>query len=103
MLAEARVGTIGFAYREWVGHVYPPDAASEQLLPLYAERLSGVEVSTLTPELAESWAAAVPPSFQFAVKAPNRIAAEIASGNRQARQDSILKDQNPRRSRPAWR
>jgi uncharacterized protein YecE (DUF72 family) len=103
MLAEARVGTIGFAYREWVGHVYPPDAAPEQLLPLYAERLSGVEVSTLTPELAESWAAAVPPSFQFAVKAPNRIAAEIASGNRQARQDSILKDQNPRRSWPAWR
>ena len=85
MLAEARVGTTGFAYREWIGHVYPPEAASEQLLPLYAERLSGVEIATLTAELAESWAAAVPPSFQFAVKAPGRIATELASGKSAAR------------------
>ena len=80
MLAEARVGTIGFAYREWSGHVYPPEASPQQFLPLYAERLSGVEISTLPPELAESWAAAVPPSFQFAVKAPGRVASELASG-----------------------
>ena len=85
MLAEARVGTTGFAYREWIGHVYPPEAASEQLLPLYAERLSGVEIATLTAELAESWAAAVPPSFQFALKAPGRIATELASGKSAAR------------------
>ena len=80
MLAEARVGTIGFAYREWSGHVYPPEATPPQFLSLYAERLSGVEIPTLPPELAESWAASVPPSFQFAVKAPGRVATELASG-----------------------
>ena len=80
MLAEARVGTIGFAYREWSGHVYPPEASPQQFLPLYAERLSGVEIASLPPQLAESWAASVPPSFQFAVKAPGRLATELASG-----------------------
>jgi uncharacterized protein YecE (DUF72 family) len=80
MLAEARVGTSGFAYREWIGHVYPPEATPPQLLPLYAHRLSGVEVASLPPEVAQQWAAAVPPGFQFAVKAPSRVAADLASG-----------------------
>jgi uncharacterized protein YecE (DUF72 family) len=79
MLAEARVGTIGFAYREWIGHVYPAGAAPEQLLPLYASRLSGVELTTFPAELAEDWAAAVPPAFQFALKAPGRAIAELAA------------------------
>jgi len=85
MLAEARVGTSGFAYREWLGSVYPPDAAPGQLLPLYAERLSGVEIAALPPELVESWGAAVPPGFQFAVKAPGRVATELSSGKGAAR------------------
>jgi uncharacterized protein YecE (DUF72 family) len=80
MLGEGRVGTSGFAYREWVGYVYPPDATAAQLLPLYAQRLSAVEMSLLPPELVEPWAAAVPPGFQFAVKAPGRVATELATG-----------------------
>jgi uncharacterized protein YecE (DUF72 family) len=80
MLADARVGTSGFAYREWVGQVYPPGADPSQLLPLYAERLTAVEVSSLPPELLESWAAVVPPGFEFAVKAPARVASELVSG-----------------------
>jgi len=80
MLAEARIGTSGFAYREWVGSVYPPEAAPSQLLPLYAQRLSGVEVSALPADAVEGWAATVPASFQFAVKAPARVASELASG-----------------------
>ena len=85
MLAEARVGTSGFAYREWLGSVYPPDAAPGQLLPLYAQRLSGVELGAVPPELAEPWSASVPPGFQFAVKAPGRVAAELATGKGAAR------------------
>jgi uncharacterized protein YecE (DUF72 family) len=92
MLGEARVGTSGFAYREWVGYVYPPEAAPHQLLPLYAQRLSGVELSTLPPELAESWAAAVPPGFQFAVKAPSRIAADLGSSKGAARALGVFFD-----------
>ena len=43
MLSEAQVGTSGFAYREWVGTVYPRGAVTSQLLPLYAERLPAVQ------------------------------------------------------------
>jgi uncharacterized protein YecE (DUF72 family) len=80
MLAEARVGTSGFAYREWIGHVYPPETGPQQLLPLYAQRLSGVEVASLSPEHAEEWATAAPPGFQFAVKAPSRVATDLGAG-----------------------
>ena len=75
MLAEARIGTSGFAYREWMGSVYPRGATAAQLLPLYAERLPAVEiVSSFTrlpsTEQLASWAASVPQGFQFALKAP---------------------------------
>ena len=80
MLAEAHVGTSGFAHREWIGNVYPPEAVPHQLLPMYAQRLSAVELSALPPDLAENWSASVPPSFQFAVKAPARVASELVAG-----------------------
>jgi len=80
MLAEAWVGTSGFAYREWVGHVYPPETAAHELLPMYAQKLSGVEVSSFPLDVAAAWAAAVPPGFQFALKAPNRVVADLAGG-----------------------
>jgi uncharacterized protein YecE (DUF72 family) len=85
MLGEARIGTSGFAYKEWVGHVYPSGASPGQMLPLYAERLAAVElVAGLSrapgAELLESWAASVPPGFEFAVKAPPRVGVELSSG-----------------------
>jgi len=80
MLADARVGTSGFAHREWIGPVYPPESAPQQLLPIYAERLQGVELPGLSPEMAEEWAGAVPPGFQFAVRAPNRVVTELLAG-----------------------
>jgi uncharacterized protein YecE (DUF72 family) len=85
MLADARVGTSGFAYREWLGNVYPPEAEPSELLSLYAERLSGVEIATLPPEQVEGWAALVPPSFQFALKAPGRVGADLAAGKPNSR------------------
>jgi len=80
MLAEAHVGTSGFAHREWIGNVYPQDSGPHQLLPMYAQRLTAVELNAMPPDLAENWAATVPPAFQFAVKAPARVAAELVSG-----------------------
>lgn len=83
MMAEARIGTTGFAYREWIGSVYPRGAAPGQLLALYAQRLSAVEIaSTATrlppPELLASWSAAVPAAFQFALKAPRQAAQHLS-------------------------
>src|SRR5438876_705533 len=85
MLAEARVGTSGFAYREWMGSVYPRGATAAQLLPIYADRLPAVEiVSSFTrlpsTEQIAAWAASVPQGFQFALKAPGRVSQDLALG-----------------------
>lgn len=85
MPGDARIGTSGFAYREWIGTVYPRGATAGQLLPMYAQRLSAVEIASTntrspSPELLESWAASVPPGFQFALKAPNRAGHELGAG-----------------------
>src|SRR4051812_5377141 len=82
MLGEAQVGTSGFAYREWVGSVYPRGATASQLLPLYAQRLPAVEIAstytrTPAPEQVAAWAASVPPGFSFCLKAPNRVGLDL--------------------------
>ncbi len=46
MAGEARIGTSGFAYREWTGSVYPRVATSGQLLKFYAQRLHAVEIAS---------------------------------------------------------
>lgn len=97
MLAEARVGTSGFAYREWVGSVYPRGASSAQLLPLYAQRLSAVEISSTytrlpSADLFSSWAEAVPHGFEFCLKAPQRIGQELAAGKTAARSMAAFLD-----------
>jgi uncharacterized protein YecE (DUF72 family) len=97
MLAEARVGTSGFAYREWLGSVYPRGATAAQLLPLYAERLPAVEiVSTFTrlpsTEQIAAWASSVPQGFQFALKAPARVSQDLAAGKAAARSFAAFLD-----------
>ena len=82
MLAEARVGTSGFAYREWIGSVYPPGLAPAEMLPYYAQRLAAVEIASTSsrlpgPDQVAAWARAAPSGFQFSLKLPTRITAEI--------------------------
>ena len=68
------MGTSGWSYREWVGGLYPAGTPSSRLLSAYAERLSTVEAHNTfrrrpRASTLEGWAAAVPASFCFAVKA----------------------------------
>ena len=73
MLAEARIGTTGFSYREWAGRAYPAGLTPLQMLACYASQLAGVELALPklpAPETLASWAAAVPAGFQFAVRYP---------------------------------
>src|SRR5205085_1251176 len=61
-----------------------------QLLPIYAERLSAVEIASTNtrapdPELLSAWGASVPPGFQFALKAPGRLGQEMIAGKALAR------------------
>ena len=71
-------GTSGFSYKEWKGKFYPPNQPDRQMLSYYATRLPAVEINNTfyrmpTREALEGWAGQVPPSFMFALKAPQRI------------------------------
>jgi uncharacterized protein YecE (DUF72 family) len=90
MLAEARVGTSGFSYREWVGTVYPAGLSQAQMLALYASRLGAVEIQSRLPDetTLASWAEAAPPGFEFALKVPGRL--DVRAGRAAARNVATL-------------
>lgn len=73
-----RVGTSGFSYKEWKGSFYPRELSAAGMLRYYASRLDTVEINNTfyrmpTTELLDKWAAEVPESFSFVLKAPQRV------------------------------
>lgn len=71
-------GTSGYSYPAWKGSFYPKDLPSSRMLAAYAERLPTVEVNSTfyripRPETFAGWRAQVPPSFVFALKAPQIV------------------------------
>lgn len=71
-------GTGGFSYKEWKGSFYPADLPAARMLPYFAERLPTVELNNTfyrlpKPGQLAAWAAQVPESFRFSVKASQRI------------------------------
>jgi uncharacterized protein YecE (DUF72 family) len=72
------VGTSGFAYKEWIGPFYPPGTKSAGMLGFYAGEFGTVEVNYTfrrnpTQAMIESWKAATPEGFVFALKANQGI------------------------------
>jgi len=92
MLGEARVGTSGFSYREWVGTVYPPGLTQQQMLALYGSQVAAVEIQSRLPDSAAlaTWAEAVPAGFEFALKLPGRV--DVRAGKTAARALGALLD-----------
>jgi uncharacterized protein YecE (DUF72 family) len=75
---EIRVGTSGYAYKEWRGSFYPEKQKPAAMLSYYAERFSTVEINNTFYKLPERgtlerWAEQVPAGFVFALKASQRI------------------------------
>ena len=73
-----RVGTSGFSYDGWAGSFYPPALPGARRLAFYASQLPAVEINNTfyrmpKPAVLAGWAAQVPASFRFALKAPRRI------------------------------
>lgn len=73
-----RVGTSGFAYKEWKPEFYPADLPAAKMLAFYAERFTSVEINNTfyrapTEAVVTKWAEQTPPSFSFTLKAPQRI------------------------------
>lgn len=76
--APVRVGTSGWAYRHWLGRLYPRRLPGARQLAHFARRFPAVEVNSTyyrlpPPSVFEAWRDAVPPGFRFAVKAPGTI------------------------------
>ena len=71
-------GTSGWAYPTWKPGFYAADVPSRAFLPVYASRLTSVEVNytfrTLPTETQlQGWLDSTPPGFRFSFKAPQRI------------------------------
>ncbi len=75
---KLRVGTSGYSYKEWKGSFYPEGLAAAEMLQFYATKLPAVEINNTFYRLPkasvlENWAAQVPETFRFAIKASRRI------------------------------
>ncbi len=77
-MAHAWIGTSGFGYKEWKPKFYPPDVPEKRFLPFYASRFDSVEIDYTfyrmpNRKIIDSWKAATPDGFRFALKASQRI------------------------------
>lgn len=77
-MAELRVGTSGYAYKEWKGSFYPEQLPDREMLRYYSQQLGTVEINHTfyrmpTERVLEGWAASVPPGFHFVLKANQKI------------------------------
>ena len=75
---EIRVGTSGYAYKEWRGSFYPEKLKPALMLGYYSARFSTVEINNTFYKLPERqtlerWAEQVPAGFVFVLKASQRI------------------------------
>ncbi len=76
--ANIRIGTSGFSYKEWLGGFYPEKLPATKMLEYYSERMPTVEINYTframpKTQMLEGWASRTPPTFRFALKAPQRI------------------------------
>lgn len=75
---EVRIGTSGWSYDHWRGHLYPPGTSSAGRLDAYTAVFDTVELNTSFyhwPQVAafRSWAGRLPPGFLMTVKAPRGL------------------------------
>jgi len=72
------VGTSGYSYKEWKPGFYPAKLPAKKWLNFYSEKFSSVEMNSTfrrfpTATTVENWAAQVPETFRFSLKARQTI------------------------------
>ncbi|WP_026735019.1 DUF72 domain-containing protein [Fischerella sp. PCC 9605] len=72
------IGCAVWAYKGWVGELYPQGTRTADFLHLYSRRFTTVEGNTTfyavpNPETVARWAAETPPGFEFCLKLPRDI------------------------------
>jgi uncharacterized protein YecE (DUF72 family) len=75
---RVRVGTSGYAYKEWKGPFYPAKLPAAEFLRFYASKLETVEINNSfyrmpTEKVILDWGASVGDEFMFSIKAPQKI------------------------------
>jgi len=75
---NVRVGTSGFAFKEWKGPFYPEDLKDDAMLGYYSGRYPTVEINNTFYRLPKEhvlhdWASQVQDGFTFSIKASQRI------------------------------
>lgn len=78
MTARLWAGASGYSFKEWKGSFYPEKMKPDGMLAWYSERLPTVEINNTFYQMPkvpvlETWAAATPERFRFAIKASRRI------------------------------
>ena len=77
-MAELRVGTSGYAYKQWKGSFYPEKLSDKDMLSFYGQHFGTVEINytfyrTPTEDAVAKWGEQVPAGFQFAIKLNQKI------------------------------
>ncbi len=77
-MAHFSIGCAVWAYKDWLGELFPPGSKSADFLALYSRRLTTVEGNTTfyaTPkaEVVQRWATETPETFRFCFKLPREI------------------------------
>ncbi|MGM3308584.1 DUF72 domain-containing protein [Anabaena sp. WFMT] len=72
------LGCAVWAYKGWVGELYPPGTRTTEFLHLYSRRFTTVEGNTTfyavpNAETVTRWATETPPGFEFCLKLPREI------------------------------
>jgi uncharacterized protein YecE (DUF72 family) len=72
------LGCAIWAYKDWIGDLFPPGSQSKDFLPLYSRRFTAVEGNTTfysipDAETVQRWAAATPAGFKFCPKLPRTL------------------------------
>lgn len=73
-----RVGTSGYAHKEWKANFYPATLPQRDMLDFYVQNFPTVEINNTFRQLpklssVEAWAAKSPESFRFALKGRQAI------------------------------
>jgi uncharacterized protein YecE (DUF72 family) len=80
-MAHFYIGCAVWAYKDWLGELFPAGSKSADFLSLYSRRLTTVEGNTTfyaTPkaEVVTRWATETPESFRFCLKLPRDVSHE---------------------------
>lgn len=72
------LGCAIWAYKDWIGDLFPPGSQSKDFLSLYSRRFTAVEGNTTfysipDAETVRRWAAATPAGFKFCPKLPRTL------------------------------